>query len=317
MTRWRRNGIIQESNSAWASRLIPIKKKDGKLRLCVDYRNLNKETVRDQYPLPRIDTILDSLAEGTIFSTPDATAGYYQLEIDPEDRPKTAFRYKNGLYEFIRMPFGLSNAPATFQRAMDIIFKDYNWKCCIPYLDDIIILSQTDDKGNEKMIYAFSKLLDKPQSNYCATDKELLAVVKSIEHFRRFLIGKRFILRTDHKALEYMNTCKNPTARLLRWALKLQEYDFTVQYIRGPTNKADYLSRLVARIEEEPTDRDLTKQRQKLQELHILLGHGSKNNMLYFWGNRLKWPNFYNEVENLVRECEICAKAGDKISSLV
>ncbi|MGL5772511.1 MAG: reverse transcriptase domain-containing protein, partial [Bacteroidales bacterium] len=470
MTKWKKNGIIQESNSAWASRLIPIKKKDGSLRLCVDYRNLNRETVRDQYPLPRIDTILDSLAEGTIFSTLDATAGYHQLEIDPKDRPKTAFRYKNGLYEFIRMPFGLSNAPATFQRAMDIVLKDYNWKCCIPYLDDIIIysptiekhqediknilialdkagiklnrnkcklfrkevkilgsivskglvkpdpektmairqarkpadirelrgflglinycrefipnlateassiynllkgedkrskrkiewtkdltenfnkvrnlisdqtarsqpnikkpfilttdasdtgigaiLTQKDDDGHEKMIYAYSKLLDSPQKNYSVTDKELLAVVKSIEHFRRFLVGKRFILRTDHKALEYMSTCKNPTARLLRWALKLQEYDFEIQYIRGPTNKADYLSRLITRVKLNVGNVQLAKEKQKLEELHMLLGHGSTNNMIYFWGNRYKWPNFYKEVETLVKECEVCAKAGDKI----
>ncbi|MGL5707208.1 MAG: reverse transcriptase family protein, partial [Aeromonas sp.] len=100
-------GIIRPSNSPWTSRIVPIKKTDGSLRLCIDYRPLNSITIKDNYPIPRIDEILDCLHDATVFSTLDATSGFYQIGIEESDIPKTAFAYKNGLYEFVRMPFGL------------------------------------------------------------------------------------------------------------------------------------------------------------------------------------------------------------------
>lgn len=113
--------VIRQSSSQWCSRIVPIKKKTGELRMCVDYRLLNDVTIRVQYPMPRIDEIIDGLSRAKVFTTLNATKGYYQIEIKEEDRCKTAFRWKNGFYEFNRMTFGLCNAPATFQRAMDII----------------------------------------------------------------------------------------------------------------------------------------------------------------------------------------------------
>lgn len=101
------------------------------------------------------------------------------------------------------------------------------------------LLSQQDETGKERLIYAYSQSLDSVQKNYGITDKELLAVVKSVEKLRRYLLGKKFILRTDHKELSYLRDAKNPTSRLLRWALKLQEYQFKIEYIRGEDNFAD------------------------------------------------------------------------------
>ena len=108
-------GIINLSTSPWASRIVLVKKKDGKLRFCIDYRKLNTITKRDVYPLPRIDDSLAALKRGIIFSTLDLHAGYWQIPMSEKDKDKTAFLTDDGLFEFNVMPFGLTNAPATFQ----------------------------------------------------------------------------------------------------------------------------------------------------------------------------------------------------------
>ena len=108
---------------AWSSPVILVKKNSGELRFCVDYRKLNPVTVGHAHPLPRIDDILDSLRDSKYFTTLDLRSGYWQISVDEHDRHKTAFATPNGLYEFNRMPFGLSTAPATFQRTMDIILS--------------------------------------------------------------------------------------------------------------------------------------------------------------------------------------------------
>jgi hypothetical protein len=120
-----------------------VPKPDGSWRMCVDYRALNSVTTRNSYMSPRIDEVYDSLAEAKYFSVLDATSGYYQIAMEERDKNKTAFSFKGRLYEFNRMPFSLCNAPATFQRAMDGIFRKENRKFVIPYLDDIIVYSKT------------------------------------------------------------------------------------------------------------------------------------------------------------------------------
>ena len=115
----RRDGVIKQSSSPWASPIVLVRKKDGTLRFCVDYHKLNEVTRKDAYPLPRIDDTLSTLAGSRWFTTLDLLSGYWQVEVAEEDRAKTAFCTMEGLFEFNVMPFGLYNAPATFQRLMD------------------------------------------------------------------------------------------------------------------------------------------------------------------------------------------------------
>ena len=138
-------GVITESQSEWASPVVLVPKKDGSLRFCVDYRRLNSMTVKDSYPLPRMEDCIDSLGDAKYLTTLDCNAGYWQIPVHPRDRSKTAFVCHEGCFEYCRMPFGLTNAPATFQRAVDMILGRYRWKSCLVYLDDIIVFSKTKE----------------------------------------------------------------------------------------------------------------------------------------------------------------------------
>lgn len=151
-------GIIRESKSPWCSRIVMVPKPNGEWRMCVDYRRLNEVTIKDRYSAPRIDEIYDSLGEAKIFSILDATSGYYQLALEEKDKEKTAFSFKGQLYEFNRMPFGLCNAPASFQRAMDQIFRSESRKFVIPYLDDIIVFSRSLKEHREHLEIVLGKI---------------------------------------------------------------------------------------------------------------------------------------------------------------
>ena len=123
-----KQGVVQSSTSPWASPVVLVPKKDGSLRFCVDYRRLNSVTHKDVYPLSRVDDIFDTLGEVKYCSTLDLASGYWQVELDEDAKVKSAFTTYKGLYEFIRMLFGLCNAPATFQRIMQKILVGLEWK---------------------------------------------------------------------------------------------------------------------------------------------------------------------------------------------
>ena len=388
--------VIQPSSSPWASPVVLVKKKNGSIRFCIDYRKFNAVTRKDAYPLPRVDDTLDTLAGSKWFSTVDMLSGYWQVEVDDKDREKTAFCTYEGLYEFKVMPFGLCNAPATFQRLMDMILAGLQWSQCLVYLDDVIVvgrcfdehlknlrhvfdrfreaglklkpakcvfcckevsflghivsadgittdpvktekvkswplpssrrevqqflgfasyyrrfikdfaqiarplhrltektasfqwnkecqdsfdmlrnklisapiltfpnysqqfildtdasdtgiggvLSQVQD-GEERVIAYASRSLSKPERRYCVTRKELLAVVYFTKHFRPYLLGRHFLLRTDHGSLMWLQNFKEPEGQLARWLEKLQEFDFEIVHRRGRKHtNADALSRL-------------------------------------------------------------------------
>lgn len=395
LTEMQQNDIIEPSQSPWASPIVLVRKKDGSTRFCVDYRRLNDITKKDSYPLPRIDDTLDTLSGNQWFSTLDLKSGYWQVEIHPDHREKTAFTTGQGLWQFKVMPFGLCNAPATFERLMETVLKGLSYEACLVYLDDIIIVGRSFDEhlenlrkvlqklkdvnlklspakcklfrhevtylghvisaegvrtdpekvsavknwkcpndvhqlrsflglctyyrrfvkdfsyiarplhrlteskqkflwtkdcedafnqlkealtsapiltypqpdkqfildtdasnesvgavlsqevdGQERVIAYWSKCLSKPERNYCVTRKELLAIIKAVEHFHHYVYGRKFLLRTDHASLAWLLNFKNPEGQIARWIERLQEYDIDIRHRKGSSHgNADALSR--------------------------------------------------------------------------
>ena len=141
--------IIQPSTSPWVSPIVLVKKKDGTTRFCIDYKKLNSVTCRDAYPLPRIDD------RGSIL---DLLSGYWQVEVAEGDREKAAFKTHEGLFEFKVLPFGLCNAPATFQRLMDLILAGVQWSRCLFYLDNVIVIGRDFDEHLSNLSVVLQKL---------------------------------------------------------------------------------------------------------------------------------------------------------------
>jgi len=177
------HGIVVPSRSAWSSPLVLVKKKDGSDRMCVDYRLLNGRTFKDAYPIPRIDDILDHLGRASWFTTLDLKSGYWQIGIEQESRDKTAFSTPFGLFEFTVMPFGLCNAPATFQRIMNEILGPLLYRGVIVYLDDIIIYSDTQNGMFSILDLVFDKFraanikINLKKCNFCCEQVKFLGHV--------------------------------------------------------------------------------------------------------------------------------------------
>ena len=391
-------GIIRPSKSPYSAPIWVVPKKidasgKQKWRLVVDYRKLNEITIPDKFPIPNMDDILDKMGRAMYFTTIDLAKGFHQIEVHPDDIHKTAFTTNSGHYEWTRLPFGLCNAPATFQRLMNYILADYVGKICFVYLDDIIIFStslqehlnsikliferirtanlkiqldkceffkkETEFLGhvvsangvrpNAKKIEAVKNFpipktptkiksflglagfyrkfikdfaaIAKPMSNclkkgekidvkdknyinsfnklksllisdpilaypdfnkefllttdasnyaigavlsqnghpicfasrtlngaevkYPTLEKELLAIVWATKYFRPYLYGNKFTIQTDHQPLQWLHNLKDPNNRVLRWKIRLSEYDYKIEYLNGKANVvADALSRI-------------------------------------------------------------------------
>ena len=135
-------GFIRPSVSPWGAAILFVKKKDGTLRMCIDYRKINKVTVKNKYPLPRIEDLFDQLRGASVFSKIDLRSGYYQLRVKEDDVPKTTFRTRYGHYEFLVMPFGLTNASAAFMDLMNRVFRPYLDQFVVVFIDDILVYSK-------------------------------------------------------------------------------------------------------------------------------------------------------------------------------
>lgn len=396
------NDIIRESKSPWNSPIIIVNKKqdasgEQKFRMVIDYRELNDKTVNDRYPVPHIEGILDQLNGSKFFSILDLKSGFHQIPMYEKDIEKTAFSVENNHYEYVRMPFGLKNAPSTFLRLMNRVLSGLIGTSCLCYMDDIIIYGKTidehfqnielvfkrlqsfnlkvqldksefihteipflghivSDKGirpnpekiiaitnmkipsttkqlksflgiigyyrkfihnfaektkpltkklkkdakinikeqdyvtafqqckdmlckepiltypdflepfelttdasnyaigailsqNDKPISYASRTLNSAETNYSATEKELLAIVWATKHYRPYLYGKTFQIYTDHKPLEWLFKLKDPNSKLTRWRLRLEEFDYKVVYKKGKENSnVDALSRIEINI---------------------------------------------------------------------
>ncbi|GKB66921.1 putative reverse transcriptase domain-containing protein [Tanacetum coccineum] len=200
-------GFIRPSSSPWGAPILFVKKKDGSFRMCIDYRELNKLTVKNRYPLPRINDLFDQLQGSSIYSKIDLRSGYHQLKVRDEDIPKTAFRTRYGHYNFQVMPFGLTNTRAVFMDLMNHTTKSH-------------------------------------EKNYTTHDLELGAVVFALKIWRHYLYGTRCIVFTDHKSLQHILDQKELNMRQRRWIELLSDYDFLIHYHPRKANVvADALSR--------------------------------------------------------------------------
>nr|GEV27799.1 reverse transcriptase domain-containing protein [Tanacetum cinerariifolium] len=256
--------------------LVPTRLFTG-WRVCIDYRKLNETTRKDHFPLPFMDQMLQRLAGNEYYCFLDGFSGYFLIPIDPKDQENTTFTCPYGTFAYKRMPFGLCNAPDTFQRCMMAIFHDMIEQTMEVFMDDFsvfgnsfstcltnlekdaqkpfelmcdasdfavgAVLGQRIEKHFRPIHYA-SKTMTEAESNYTTTEKEMLAVVYAFEKFRSYLTMNKSIVYTNHSALKYLFAKKDAKARLLCWILLLQVFDFKVVDTKGAENyAADHLSR--------------------------------------------------------------------------
>src|SRR5215211_1132972 len=144
-------GFIRPSSSPWGAPILFVRKRDGSHRMCIDYRELNKLTVKNRYPLPRIDDLFDQLQGASWFSKIDLRSGYHQVRVRDEDVQKTAFRTRYGHYEFVVMPFGLTNAPAVFMDLMNRVCRPMLDRSTIVFIDDILVYSRSREQHEEHL----------------------------------------------------------------------------------------------------------------------------------------------------------------------
>ena len=193
--------IVPLRYSSWVANLVPVRKKNGEIRLCVDFRNLNRSSLKDNYPLPKIEQILQKVVGAQRISMVDGFSGYNQIAMHPDDREKTVFTTPWGNFMYDKMPFGLMNAGATFQRAMDIAFLGEIDKFVVIYFADITIFSQSDDEHLKHLKQTFLKCkkyglsLNPKKSHFSVQEGKLLGHLASVDGIRIDLERVKAILK--------------------------------------------------------------------------------------------------------------------------
>lgn len=210
------SGVIQESQSPFSSPVVVVRKKNGDVRLCIDYRKLNLQTVKDAYALPNLEEIFSALKGSRWFSVLDLKSGYYQIEVEESDKPKTAFVCPLGFWEFNRKPQGVTNAPSTFQRLMEKCMGDINLKEVLVFLDDLIIFSDTLEEHERRLLNVLSRLkeyglkLSLEKCKFCQTS------VRYLGH----IVSERGV-ETDLEKIQALKTWpspKNLRTEVIFWA---------------------------------------------------------------------------------------------------
>ena len=212
--------IIQHSTSSWAAPVVLADKADNTKRFCVDWRRLNAITRKDSYPLPKIEDLLDSLRGQSLFSTIDLAAGFWQIELAEKSRELTAFVVDHNLYEFLRLPFGLTNSPGTFQRLMNHVLKDVIGKICLVYLDDIIIFASTVEEHVKNLQTVFDLLRAANLKMKLSKCKFLQSKVRYLGH----LVDKNGITPDPEKVEAIKNYPRPETVQELQSFIGLASY---------------------------------------------------------------------------------------------
>lgn len=212
--------IIEESYSPWAAPVVLVRKKNGTWRFCLDYRKLNAVTIKDSHPLPRVDDALDALSGSAWFSTMDLQHGYWQVELEECDREKTAFTTGSGLYHFKVMPMGLTNAPATCQRLMEMVLRGLPWKTCLVYLDDVLIYSRTFGEHLQHLEEVFSRF----QSTGLKLNPSKCSFAQQQVQFLGHIVSSQGVHPDPHNVSSVQNWPTPQTATEVRAFLGLCSY---------------------------------------------------------------------------------------------
>ena len=299
-------GVIRPSSSPWSSPVVMVRKKNGSWRFCIDYRKLNAVTHQDAYPLPRIDATLESLAGSTLFTTLDLASGYWQVEIEEDDKEKTAFSTKKGHFEFNVMPFGLTNAPATFQRLMECILAGLTGEQCLIYIDDIIVFSASFPEHLERLTNVFLKLQD---AGLKLKTEKCTFVQKAVKYLAIEELVSEDTLHTFLKAQE-----EDPALGKVIEALK---NGTAVPSSTVPGLKKTFLQDglLCRKFRASCSDSVCTqlvvpKGHVKiiLEKLHNESGHLGVQRTTEKVKERFYWPGYEMDIQNWVQECQQCQK---------